>query len=170
MKGTRKACADALPAAHYRHASSQKWFAKPAHELLILTLPLTPPGIAHHLQLRTHIRRPHGRGPCARGCRFSEDVRIKRNYHFNSDSSTTEYINAMPQAANEALQMLATAGKFIVKSINITLRPVENLIPEGEAKANYQIVGSFQRHSLQMRHIRITQGAGNNDSVRLCRK
>ena len=60
----------------------------------------------------------------------------------NSDSSTTEYINAMPQAANEALQMLATAGKFIVKSINITLRPVENLIPEGEAKANYQIVKS----------------------------
>ena len=32
-----------------------------------------------------------------------------------TDSSTMEYINAMPQAANEALQLLSTAGKLIIK-------------------------------------------------------
>ena len=34
-----------------------------------------------------------------------------------SNSSTLPYIKAMPQVANEALQLLSTAGKFITKSI-----------------------------------------------------
>lgn len=49
-----------------------------------------------------------------------------------TDNSTREYISAMPGAANEALQMLATAGKFIIKSIDITHIPVNNLIPNGD--------------------------------------
>lgn len=49
-----------------------------------------------------------------------------------TDNSTREYISAMPGACNEALQMLATAGKFITKSIDITHIPVKNLISNGE--------------------------------------
>ena len=33
-----------------------------------------------------------------------------------NDDAISEYLNAMPQAANEALQMLSTAGRYIRKS------------------------------------------------------
>lgn len=36
-----------------------------------------------------------------------------------NDESTKEYVAGMPGAANEALAMLCTAGKFLVKSIQI---------------------------------------------------
>lgn len=36
-----------------------------------------------------------------------------------SDGSADDYVAAMPYAANEALQMLATAGRFLIKSIAI---------------------------------------------------
>jgi len=36
-----------------------------------------------------------------------------------SDESTVDYIAGMPYVANEALQMLSTAGKFIIKSFQI---------------------------------------------------
>lgn len=49
-----------------------------------------------------------------------------------TDNSTREYISAMPGAANEVLQMLATAGKFIIKSIDIAHIPVKNLVSNGE--------------------------------------
>jgi hypothetical protein len=49
-----------------------------------------------------------------------------------SDNNTREYLSAMPGAANEALQMLATAGKFIIKSIDIAHIPVRNLISQGD--------------------------------------
>lgn len=49
-----------------------------------------------------------------------------------TDNSTREYISAMPGAVNEALQMLATAGKFIIKSIDIAHIPIKNLLPNGE--------------------------------------
>lgn len=49
-----------------------------------------------------------------------------------TDNNTREYLSAMPGAANEALQMLATAGKFIIKSIDIAHIPVKNWIPQGE--------------------------------------
>ena len=47
------------------------------------------------------------------------------------DSSTKEYIESMPQAANEGLQLLSTAGKFIEKKRQIVVRPVENLLSKG---------------------------------------
>ena len=43
-----------------------------------------------------------------------------------TDNNTREYLSAMPGAANEALQMLATAGKFIIKCIDIAHIPVKN--------------------------------------------
>ena len=49
-----------------------------------------------------------------------------------TDNSTREYISSMPGAANEALQMLATAGKFIIKSVDIAHIPVKNLLSNGE--------------------------------------
>ena len=49
-----------------------------------------------------------------------------------TDNSTREYISAMPGAANEALQMLATAGKFIIKSIDIAHIPLKNLVSNSE--------------------------------------
>ena len=66
-----------------------------------------------------------------------------------ADSSTTEYINAMPQAANEALQRLSTAGKFIVKEVHILLFPVENLISDDDGMKNYSIIDNSISFSVQ---------------------
>jgi hypothetical protein len=43
-----------------------------------------------------------------------------------NDTSTKDYIASMPQAANEGLQRLSTAGKFIKKFIDIAHNPVTN--------------------------------------------
>lgn len=48
-----------------------------------------------------------------------------------NDESVTDYIAGMPAVANEALQMLSTVGKFIIKTIDIAHNPVKNLIEEG---------------------------------------
>ena len=48
-----------------------------------------------------------------------------------ADSSTSEYINAMPQACMEALQMLATVGKFIIKEYDIQVEQYQNLLNTG---------------------------------------
>ncbi len=50
-----------------------------------------------------------------------------------TDESTTDYLAGMPYVANEALQRLSTAAKFIVKSIVIAHNPLENLITDSEA-------------------------------------
>lgn len=47
-----------------------------------------------------------------------------------TDNSTRDYLAAMPDAANEALQLLATAGKFIIKHIDIAHNPVRNLLSD----------------------------------------
>lgn len=49
-----------------------------------------------------------------------------------NDASSVDYIAAMPAACNEALQLLATAGKFIIKSIQIAHNPVRNMITDGK--------------------------------------
>lgn len=49
-----------------------------------------------------------------------------------TDSSTKDYIDAMPGAANEALQLLVTAGKFIKKYVDIAHNPVKNHVPSGK--------------------------------------
>ena len=45
-----------------------------------------------------------------------------------NDSATMEYVNAMPAACNEALQILSTAGKFIIKEFEYINYPFDNLI------------------------------------------
>lgn len=42
------------------------------------------------------------------------------------DESTKDYLAGMPYVANEGLQLLSTAGKFIVKPLQITHNPVAN--------------------------------------------
>ncbi len=54
----------------------------------------------------------------------------------NVDSSTEEYIHSMPQACNEALQMLATAGKFILDSLTIIVQPLDNLLNESGQRSH----------------------------------
>lgn len=50
------------------------------------------------------------------------------------DQSTVDYIAGMPYVANEALQRLATTGKFITKSIVINHSPLDNLLDENSAR------------------------------------
>lgn len=45
-----------------------------------------------------------------------------------NDSATMEYVNAMPAACNEALQLLSTAGKFIIKEYQYANYPFDNLL------------------------------------------
>ena len=56
-----------------------------------------------------------------------------------TDSSTMEYVNAMPQAANEALQLLSTAGKFIIKEFQYLNFPIDNLLGRDTFRS-YRIV------------------------------
>lgn len=57
-----------------------------------------------------------------------------------NDESTSGYIAAMPYAANEALQMLSTAGKFLIKKFNIVHAPVDNILPDTLSKTIHQII------------------------------
>ena len=57
---------------------------------------------------------------------FAAEVSVIPN-----DESVKDYIAGMPGAANEALQMLATVGKFIIKTIDIAHNPVKNLLSDG---------------------------------------
>ena len=47
-----------------------------------------------------------------------------------NDESTMGYISAMPHCANEGLALLATAGKFITKSVKIAQKEILNIVPE----------------------------------------
>jgi len=60
-----------------------------------------------------------------------------------NDSATMEYVNAMPQACNEALQLLTTAGKFIIKEYQYTNYPFKNMLGEDTFKT-YSIVNDTQ--------------------------
>jgi len=57
-----------------------------------------------------------------------------------TDESTLGYIAAMPYAANEALELLATAGKYLVKNVTIVHNPVENIIANASSKEVIQIL------------------------------
>lgn len=46
------------------------------------------------------------------------------------DENTKPALAAMPCAANEGLQLLATAGKWLVRQLEIVQNPAENLLPE----------------------------------------
>lgn len=59
------------------------------------------------------------------------------------DESTSGYIAAMPHCANEGLALLATAGKFITKSIKIAQMNISNLLAESEANAIHEFTDTY---------------------------
>lgn len=56
-----------------------------------------------------------------------------------TDESTTDYLASMPYVCNEALQLISTAGKFLIKSVSIAHFPVPNLINDSTAKSIHTI-------------------------------
>ena len=67
------------------------------------------------------------------------------------DNNTKEYIYAMPQACNEALQMLATVGKFLVGKKTFIIEPIKNLVS-----------GSNQDFSLSDSSVSFTAGGAKS--------
>ena len=60
-----------------------------------------------------------------------------------SDESTLGYIAAMPHCANEGLALLATAGKFITKSVSIAQMDIPNLVSENIANAIHEFSDTY---------------------------
>ena len=63
-----------------------------------------------------------------------------------NDSATMEYVNAMPAAFNEALELLSTAGKFIIKEYQYINFPMDNLLGKDTFKT-YTIVNDSSEFS-----------------------
>ena len=59
------------------------------------------------------------------------------------DESTKGYITAMPHCANEGLALLATAGKFITKTVKIAQMKIDNLIADSEANAIHEFSDGY---------------------------
>ena len=62
-----------------------------------------------------------------------KDASLRKMFSLSSkdikyDNTTNEYVYAMPQACNEALQMLATVGKFLVGKKTFIIEPLANLL------------------------------------------
>lgn len=51
-----------------------------------------------------------------------------------TDEATMQYIYAMPYAANEALNLLSTSGKYLVKSFQLSHYPIANIVSDLIAK------------------------------------
>ena len=60
-----------------------------------------------------------------------------------NDSATMEYVNAMPAVFNEALQLLSTAGKFIIKEFQYINYPFDNLLGRDTFKTYSIIDGTY---------------------------
>lgn len=64
-----------------------------------------------------------------------------------NDSATMEYVNAMPQACNEALQLLTTAGKFIIKEYQYINYPFDNMLGKNQFKT-YSVVNDTKEFTV----------------------
>lgn len=61
-----------------------------------------------------------------------------------NDSATLNYVAAMPHVANEALQLLATSGKFILKKLEIAHTPVDNLLSEYQSMVVHKLTSGSE--------------------------
>jgi len=68
---------------------------------------------------------------------FAADDKIEK------DESTLGYLAAMPHCANEGLAFLATAGKFITKSVKIAQMDIQNLISNSIANAIHEFSDTY---------------------------
>lgn len=59
------------------------------------------------------------------------------------DESTMGYLSAMPHCANEGLALLATAGKFITKSVKIAQMDIQNLLSQSVADPIHEFSDSY---------------------------
>lgn len=59
------------------------------------------------------------------------------------DESTMGYIAAMPHCANEGLALLATAGKYVTKTLKIAQMRIENVVSNSEANAIHEFSDSY---------------------------
>ena len=59
------------------------------------------------------------------------------------DESTLGYLAAMPHCANEGLALLATAGKFITKTLKITQLDIHNLVSESISDTIHEFSDSY---------------------------
>jgi hypothetical protein len=59
------------------------------------------------------------------------------------DESTMGYLSAMPYCANEGLALLATAGKFITKTVKISQLDIKNLVSDSEANAIHEFSEAY---------------------------
>lgn len=57
-----------------------------------------------------------------------------------ADDSNRDYVAAMPYVANEAILLLSTAGKFLVKSFSIAIQPIKNLLTTRESDEIHSLV------------------------------
>lgn len=64
-----------------------------------------------------------------------------------ADESTKDYLAGMPYAANEGLDRLATAGKFIVKSLNLAHMPAKNLLQDNSISDGNSVFTAENGHS-----------------------
>lgn len=60
-----------------------------------------------------------------------------------TDESTMGYLAAMPHCANEGLALLATAGKFITKSVKITQMDIANLVSDSIANPIHEFSDTY---------------------------
>lgn len=66
-----------------------------------------------------------------------------------SDDSTRDYLAAMPFAANEGILMMATAGKFVVKSVSISINPIPNLLGKYVGGAIHSLVNGTTEYTAE---------------------
>lgn len=64
-----------------------------------------------------------------------------------TDENTSDYIAAMPYAANEGMQMLSTAGKYLVKRIELANNPQDNLLGDSVGKEIHKVVSGLKSFS-----------------------
>ena len=64
-----------------------------------------------------------------------------------TDETTADYIAAMPYAANEGMQMLSTAGKYLIKRIEIANNPQDNLLGDNMGREIHAVVSGAKSFS-----------------------
>jgi len=64
-----------------------------------------------------------------------------------TDETTADYIAAMPYAANEGMQMLSTAGKYLIKRIEIANNPQDNLLGDNMGREIHAVVSGEKSFS-----------------------
>lgn len=77
-----------------------------------------------------------------------------------TDESTLGYLAAMPYAANESLELLSTAGKYLVKNVTIVHNPVDNILAGASTKEVFQLLKGTKKYEGDGAHSYYVEVAG----------